>query len=50
MPSNMSFGSVGSPPDTNIAITISSNDVRNARIAPAAIPGQMSGSVTWRNA
>src|SRR5438552_14975850 len=45
IPSNISLGSVGFEPDTNMAITISSNDVRNAKIAPLAMPGQRSGSI-----
>ena len=49
IPSNISLGSVGFEPDTNMAITISSNDVRNAKIAPLAMPGQRSGSITCVN-
>src|SRR5689334_14319079 len=46
MPSNMTRGSVGAEPATNIAITISSNEVRNAKMLPLAIPGQTRGRMT----
>src|ERR1043166_7591873 len=50
-PSNICSGNVRcSGPARKIVVTISSNEVVNAKMAPAITPGAMSGKTTLRNA